>query len=333
MVSIIVPCYNGEKFIDRCFKSILNQTYRNMELIIINDGSTDNSEDIILGYKNKFEQLGIKFKYIYKDNGGPGSAINSGLKYVTGEYLTILDIDDYIMPESVELKVKFLDKNIDYDIVRTNGYYVNEKNLNEESNLFVTDQEEKDNIYIFDMLIEAKTNNWAGSYMIRTDKLFDFYKDKNIYESKYGQNLQLLLPLAYKGKSSFIDIPLMKYIKQSQSLSQLNGDIDKEIKNMNGYKEIRKYMVNLIVDKVDVNKYIKLIEISYARYFMELAYYKGKKQLMKESYNILKSYNSNAIEDAILYYKLENKFIFYILRIFKRIKKWGTNNDRQSSKK
>ena len=66
MVSIIVPCYNGEKFIDRCFKSILNQTYRNVELIIINDGSTDNSEDIILGYKNKFEQLGIKFKYIYK---------------------------------------------------------------------------------------------------------------------------------------------------------------------------------------------------------------------------------------------------------------------------
>lgn len=168
MVSIIVPCYNGEKFIDRCFKSILNQTYRNVELIIINDGSTDNSEDIILGYKNKFEQLGIKFKYIYKDNGGPGSAINSGLKYVTGEYLTLLDIDDYIMSESVELKVEFLDKNIDYDIVRTNGYYVNEKNLNEESNLFVTDQEEKDNIYIFDMLIEAKTNNWAGSYMIRT---------------------------------------------------------------------------------------------------------------------------------------------------------------------
>ena len=323
MVSVIVPCYNGEKFIDRCFNSILNQTYKNLELIIVNDGSTDNSENIILDYKDVFLRSNIKFKYVYKRNGGLGSAINKGLKYVTGEYLTLLDIDDYIMPKSIELKVNFLKNNVDYNIVRTNGYYVNEENINEQSRLFVNNQEEKDNIYIFDTLIQAKTNNWAGSYMVITDKLFNFYKDRNIYESKYGQNLQILLPLAYNGKCGFIDIPLMKYIKQNQSLSQLKGNIDKEIINMNGYKDIREYMVNLIVHKDEIMKYKRLIDITYARYFMELAYYKSKKLLMKENYKILISYDSCGIEDKILYYGLENKFIWYILRVYKKLKNWG----------
>ena len=323
MVGVIVPCYNGEKFIDRCFNSILNQTYKNLELIIVNDGSTDNSENIILDYKDVFLRSNIKFKYVYKRNGGLGSAINKGLKYVTGEYLTLLDIDDYIMPKSIELKVNFLKNNVDYNIVRTNGYYVNEENINEQSRLFVNNQEEKDNIYIFDTLIQAKTNNWAGSYMVITDKLFNFYKDRNIYESKYGQNLQILLPLAYNGKCGFIDIPLMKYIKQNQSLSQLKGNIDKEIINMNGYKDIREYMVNLIVHKDEIMKYKRLIDITYARYFMELAYYKSKKLLMKENYKILISYDSCGIEDKILYYGLENKFIWYILRVYKKLKNWG----------
>ncbi|WP_419725262.1 glycosyltransferase family A protein [Terrisporobacter petrolearius] len=323
MVSIIVPCYNGEKFIYRCFNSILNQTYKNIQLIIVNDGSIDNSENIILKYKNKFLNLGFKFKYIYKVNGGPSSAVNVGLKYVKGRYLTLIDVDDYIMPQSIELKVNYLDENIDYNIVRTNGYYVNENDLYNESKLFVTKQEEKGNIHVFDTLIQAKTNNWAGSYMVRTDKLFNFYKDRNIYESKYGQNLQILLPLAYNGKCGFIDIPLMKYIKQNQSLSQLKGNIDKEIINMNGYKDIREYMVNLIVHKDEIMKYKRLIDITYARYFMELAYYKSKKLLMKENYKILISYDSCGIEDKILYYGLENKFIWYILRVYKKLKNWG----------
>ena len=107
MVSIIVPCYNGQKFITRCFNSILNQSYKQIEVILVNDGSTDKSEEIISEYKNKFIEQGMKFNYIYKENGGPSSAINEGLKYVNGEYLTLLDIDDYIMRDAIKLKVEF----------------------------------------------------------------------------------------------------------------------------------------------------------------------------------------------------------------------------------
>lgn len=318
MVSIIVPCYNGEKFIKRCFNSILNQSYKKIQLIIVNDGSTDNSESIILEYKDKFIENGIEFEYLYKENGGPSSAINEGLKLVKGKYLTLLDIDDYIMEKSIELKVNFLEENNDYDIVRTNGYYVTEDNLEQKENLFIVNQEEKDNIRIFDDLISGKTNNWAGSYMLRSNKLFDFYKDRNIYESRFGQNLQVLLPLAYRGKSGFIDIPLMKYIKQKESLSQVNN-LENQINNLLGYKDIRLQMVDLIVDKYEKNNYIKLIESNYARLIMELAVFNKCKEKADENYNILKSIDSVTLEDKVLYFRLKNKGIYYILRVYKKI--------------
>lgn len=319
MVSIIVPCYNGKKFIKRCFNSILDQSYNDIQLIIVNDGSTDNSENIILDYEDKFIEKDIKFEYLYKENGGPSSAINEGLKLVKGKYLTLLDIDDYIMKESIELKVDFLEKNNDYDIVRTNGYYVTEDNLEKEEKLFIVNQKEKENIYIFDDLITAKTNNWAGSYMVRSNKLFEFYKDRNIYESRYGQNLQILLPLAYRGKSGFIDIPLMKYIKQEESLSQVKT-LESQINNLLGYKDIRLQLVNEIVDKNEKENYVKVIESNYARLIMELAVFNKIKEKANESYNILKALDDIKLEDNILYFRLENKMVHYILRLYKKIK-------------
>ena len=319
MVSIIIPCYNGEKFIKRCFDSILNQTYKSMEVIIVNDGSIDKSEEIILGYKDIFEENNIILRYVYKQNGGPSTAINEGLKYVRGKYLTLLDIDDYLMKESIELKVKFLNSHIDYDMVRTNGYYVTENNLEDTSNLFVINENEKSNIYIFNDLIEAKTNNWAGSYMVRTEKLFEFYHDKNIYESKYGQNLQILLPIAYRSKSGFIDLPLMKYIRQENSLSKPINNFKKEVENIIGYKEIRLKMIDLIVNEKEKGKYIKLIEVKYARNIMDLAYLKKDKEIMYENCNILKQLNSATLEDRILYYGVKNKFIQYLLRIYRKL--------------
>lgn len=321
MVSIIVPCYNGQKFIKRCFNSILNQTYKEIEVILVDDGSIDKSKEIIFEYKNKFLELGMKFNYIYKENGGLGSAINEGLKHVNGEYLTLLDIDDYIMADSIKLKVEFLDLHMDYNVVRTNGYYVTEKSLDKKDNLFVVNETEKNNIYIFDDLINANTNNWAGSYMVRTDKLFDFYKDRNIYESRYGQNLQILLPLVYKSKSGFIDKPLMKYIRQENSLSSSTStnSFDKQIENMLGYKEIREYMVNLIVDKEEKDKYSKIIDINYARYIMELAYVNKNIKMLYENYNILKTLGSITLEDKILYYGVKNKPIQYVLRVYRKL--------------
>lgn len=110
-VSIIIPCYNGEKFINRCLNSILEQSYLDMEIIIIDDGSTDDSKQLIQKWKNIFSKKNIEIKYIYQNNKGPASAINTGLKYIEGKYLSLLDVDDIFLENSIYERVNFLEKS------------------------------------------------------------------------------------------------------------------------------------------------------------------------------------------------------------------------------
>ena len=83
-ISIIVPVYNTEKYIKRCLNSLVNQTLKDIEIIVVNDGSTDKSETIIKEYEQKYMK---KIKYLVKKNGGLSDARNYGIKYATGEYV------------------------------------------------------------------------------------------------------------------------------------------------------------------------------------------------------------------------------------------------------
>ena len=86
LVSIITPCYNGAKYLNRFFDSLLQQTYSNIEVIIVNDGSIDETEEIILEHKEALLNKGYLFKYIKQENAGPAAAINAGLHVFTGDY-------------------------------------------------------------------------------------------------------------------------------------------------------------------------------------------------------------------------------------------------------
>ncbi len=114
-VSIIIPVYNGAKTIDRCLSSLLNQTYENMEILIINDGSKDETDSLLKTYKDK------RITYISKENTGAGDTRNYGLERASGDYIMFLDIDDYIEPNCVETLVNALEKD-DCDVVITNYY-------------------------------------------------------------------------------------------------------------------------------------------------------------------------------------------------------------------
>ena len=92
LISIIIPVYNVEQYLDECMKSLINQTLKDIEIICINDGSTDNSLEILKGYAEKDDRI----KIIDKENGGYGIAMNMGLKAATGEYIGILEPDDYV---------------------------------------------------------------------------------------------------------------------------------------------------------------------------------------------------------------------------------------------
>lgn len=98
MVSIIVPVYNSEKYIERCIVSVMKQTNPNWELIIVDDGSTDKSADII----DRIARNEKKIRYYYQNNSGAGMARNLGITKATGDYIAFLDSDDYLSKDYIE---------------------------------------------------------------------------------------------------------------------------------------------------------------------------------------------------------------------------------------
>lgn len=109
LFSIIVPIYNVEEYIDRCVESILSQSYENIEIILVDDGSPDNCPSICDSYALKDERV----KVIHKENGGLSDARNVGLKAAKGKYILFVDSDDYIETDTCELFSKYVDLNCD----------------------------------------------------------------------------------------------------------------------------------------------------------------------------------------------------------------------------
>lgn len=98
LISVIVPIYNTEKYLRKCIESILSQSYRNIELLLINDGSPDSSAEICREYLDKDKRC----YYFEKENGGLSDARNYGIERATGEYITFVDSDDFFLEEAIE---------------------------------------------------------------------------------------------------------------------------------------------------------------------------------------------------------------------------------------
>ncbi len=107
LVSIIMPAFNAEKYIESAIESVLAQTYKRLELIIVNDGSTDTTKDLALKYSDE------RLKYIETSNGGVSTARNHGLEQAKGEFFCFLDSDDLMPPESISSRIEVFKKNRD----------------------------------------------------------------------------------------------------------------------------------------------------------------------------------------------------------------------------
>jgi glycosyltransferase involved in cell wall biosynthesis len=119
LVSVIIPAYNIEKYISQTIDSVIHQTYKNIEIIIVNDGSTDNTEKIIQKYSQKDSRIII----VNQQNGGVSAARNSGFKKASGDYFCIIDSDDIMLPEKIATQVNFLEHNKDIDFTYSKVYY------------------------------------------------------------------------------------------------------------------------------------------------------------------------------------------------------------------
>ena len=107
LISVVVPVYNVEEFLDDCVQSIVNQTYKNLEIILVDDGSTDHCPEIC----DKWLERDSRIKVIHKENGGLSSARNTGIEQSTGDYLGFVDSDDYICPQMYEHLLTVLEKS------------------------------------------------------------------------------------------------------------------------------------------------------------------------------------------------------------------------------
>lgn len=124
LISVIIPIYNSEKYFDRCLNSILNQTYQNIEILLINDGSIDNSAKLcdMVAMKDK------RIKVVHQTNKGVSSARNRGLDIANGEYITFIDSDDWIDRDAIEyLYENLINNNSDLSIYSFNKEYDNKK--------------------------------------------------------------------------------------------------------------------------------------------------------------------------------------------------------------
>ncbi|MCL2283794.1 MAG: glycosyltransferase [Fibromonadales bacterium] len=110
MISIIIPVYNTEKYLSECLKSVLSQTYNSFELILVNDGSNDNSEFICKDFQNRDSRI----KYIFQENAGANRARENGVKNACGEWIMFVDADDTIEQNALQI---LIDNSLDVDIV------------------------------------------------------------------------------------------------------------------------------------------------------------------------------------------------------------------------
>ena len=320
-VSVIIPCYNGASFIDRSIKSIYEQEYDSLELIVVDDGSNDNSKSLIMKWEKPFSSKGWILKYIYERNRGLGGAVETGLASVEGDYLTLLDADDYYLPGAIEKKAVFLDRHKDYSGVRSNGWVMQKDGSKRP---LIVSQKEKSDEDLFSALIYGTTNNWAGTYMIRTSLLFEFYKNKEFFPSRYGQNLQLLLPVSYGRKFGFIDEPLFVYCLQENSLSQsadFKNQFRKSLSNGKGYREIYEYMLRIILkDKpVEYQRYLNAFNASYYRTRMNDAMKYKDKKICAESYKEIKKTGLLTLNDQIGYYSFIAPGIAVMLKVKRKV--------------
>lgn len=267
LVSILTPTYNSKNKIDLYLQSIIKQSYRPIELILINDSSTDNTEKKIFSYKKELEDSGIIIKYIYQKNKGVSGAINTGLQMVEGEFLTWPDSDDFLSDDSIEKKVDFLEKNKSFATVTTDAYMYNEDDLGKSFGLLSTYYPRIVEEDQFELFLNEKSIFCPGCHMVRVNLLKEVNPKLKIYESRLGQNWQMLLPLYYKYKHGYINEPLFHYIVYSDSISHSKNVKRKDrIFKINERERILlNTLRNMFMPKDDRHRYRRFIKKKYRR--------------------------------------------------------------------
>ena len=242
LVSIVIPVYNTEKFVKECIESALNQTYRQIEVIVVDDGSTDNSLKIIKKFSDQI-------KVISKSNGGTASALNLGIKEMNGDWFKWLSADDLLYPNAIQ---EFVDeaKKLDdmtncilysnYDIIDSNG-----KNLRQ---FIEPNYNSKNSFELNTILLDHYIGNATTSLIHKSAfERFGMFDENVGFAEDY--ELWLRFCILHKCRLHLVPKILGKYRIHGTQLTAKK--MNKALENAN---EIRKHILNQL-DKKELEKY------------------------------------------------------------------------------
>ena len=316
-VSVIVPVYNVEKYIKRCLDSLVNQTIDSIEIIIINDGSTDESKKTIELYAENFPHI---IRYYEKKNGGLSDARNYGIPYATGEYIAFLDSDDYVELDMYE-KMYSKAKEQDYDMVECDFFweYPNKKVIDRR----IPYKGKKE------MMTFARVVAW--NKLIKKT-VIDTAKVQYPKGLRYEDVAFFYKMIPYYDKVSFVSEPLVHYVQRKDSISNVQNERTKEI------FEVLDIVLNYYKDKNLYEEYKEELEYTYTRLLLcsslvRIVKVRDKsirKQLQKDTWNLLNTKFPEWKQNRILrtiksnknrYMKTVNKFTYYIYCFYFRILK------------
>lgn len=259
-ISVIIPCYNVEKYINKCLDSVLNNTLKDIEVIVINDGSTDNTLNLLKQYKDD------RIILIDKENAGVAMARNDGIKKATGEYITFIDSDDYIDSNAYE-KMYNKAKKFDLDLIACDA-----KMVYSDHDVIIPSKINDDSTNK-DLMINAYAVIWNKLYKKELIKDLEFTKGINLCEDV--EFLYKIYPRVKRVGS--ISQPFYNYIQRPNSLTYVYDEkIYHAIKVAD--RIIEYYKKNNIYDEYREELEYTYIRYTYGTFIKRLAKTKDKKK-------------------------------------------------------
>ena len=322
LISVLIPIYNGEKHINKCIESIINQTYKNIEIICINDGSSDNTKEILENFQKKDKRI----KIINKKNSGYGSSLNLGIEKAKGNYIAIIESDDNIKNTMFETLLNKMEEN-DVDIVKANFYKVSNTTKKNTSKYFIN---KITNINLFPQMLLIQPSIWSAIYkkefLTKNNIKFKETKGASYQDASFHFKTMVLAK-----NILLLDEPLYYY-----TTNNANSSINSKNKAFAIFNEIEE-INNLIKDK-NINKNLltikNIFEYKIIIWNFDRIQNKYNKKVFNKALNYFKIYdfktlikNKSLTKKDKLYLSIlnKNKKLFYaILILRKQIKSWKT---------
>lgn len=226
-VSVVIPTYNRASLISECIESVLRQTYKDFEIIVVDDGSNDNTEEVAKVFKDTI-------KYIKQENAGVSAARNRGIRESAGRYVAFLDSDDIWLEDKLKLQIDFLERNQDIVMVCGNGIYLDGKDVGK---AIIKEGRAQEYERGFISLKDA-----FYRFPIRTSTMLmkrDVLLESGMFNTRYivAEDMELVFKILLKyGKAGFINTPLYKLRKGDESLS--TNEVRKQLWSIKALEEL-----------------------------------------------------------------------------------------------